>query len=85
MIHETGTEDPIDFPPASQYMSSIERLKREREIKKAKKKVRKEIEGQVGKKAASRLVKHAAQKVLGDKMSERVVANKINKAAARGV
>lgn len=63
------------------YMSSIERLKQEREIKKAKKKVRKEIEGQVGKKAAKSLVKRAAKKVLGD---DRVFVNKINKAAARG-
>ena len=63
------------------YMSPMDRLKQEREIKKAKKKVRKEIEGQVGKKAAKSLVKRAAKKVLSD---DRVMTTRINKAAARG-
>lgn len=66
------------------YMSSIDRLKQEREIKKAKKKVRKEIEAQVGKKAASKLVKKASRKVLGNMGAGHIDTAKINKAAARG-
>jgi hypothetical protein len=66
------------------YMSSMDRLKQEREIKKAKKKVRKEIEAQVGKKAAARLVKRASERVLANKGSGRIDTAKINKAAARG-
>ena len=66
------------------YMSSMDRLKQEREIKKAKKKVRKEIEAQVGKKTASKLVKKASRKVLGNMGSGHIDTAKINKAAARG-
>lgn len=46
------------------YIDSMTRYKQLRELKKAKKSVRKDLTKKVGKKAAARLVKHAADKVM---------------------
>lgn len=62
------------------YVDALTRYKQERELRKAKKRVRKEIEPKVGKKAAKHLVKTAANKV----MNERAPEQKITKHAARG-
>lgn len=46
------------------YIDPMTRYKQERELRKAKKSVRKDLTKKVGKKAAARLVKHAANKVM---------------------
>jgi hypothetical protein len=62
------------------YIDSLTRLKQEREVRKAKKKVRKEIEQKVGKKQAKYFVKKAYNKV----MQNADTVKKIEKHAARG-
>lgn len=63
-----------------EYIDQNTRWKQERELRKAKKRVRKELEEKVGKTNAKKLVKKAANKV----MRERAVEQKIMKHAARG-
>jgi len=62
------------------YIDPLTRLKQMRELKKAQKKARKEIEGKVGKKAAANLVKNATKKVLKEESFDK----RIQKAAGRG-
>lgn len=62
------------------YIDPLTRLKQERELRKAKKKVRKEIEPKVGKKAAKHFVKKAANKIMAD----RAIEQKVMKHTARG-
>ena len=62
------------------YIDSLTRLRQEREVRKAKKKVRKEIEQKVGKKQAKHFVKKAYNKV----MQNADTVKKIEKHAARG-
>jgi hypothetical protein len=63
------------------YIDPLVRLKQERELKKAKKKVRKEVALKVGDKMARKLVKHAANKVMSDASFEQRI---MKKSAARG-
>lgn len=63
------------------YIDPLTRLKQERELKKAKKKVRKEVALKVGDKMARKLVKHAANKVMKDASFEQRI---LKKSAARG-
>jgi site-specific recombinase XerD len=64
-----------------QYIDSMTRYKQERELKKAKKQVRKELIPKLGDRLAKNMVKKAANKV----MKNADVQKKIEKHTARGV
>lgn len=73
-VHETNTDNPIDFPPAeikipdaeksSEYMSSLDRYKAEKALKKEKKKTVKVMTAKFGSvKLAKKLVKSAVKNI----------------------
>jgi hypothetical protein len=51
----------------TQFVDSLTRFKQERELKKAKKKIRKDLTPKVGAKEANRLVKIASKRVMANR------------------
>lgn len=79
MIHETNTENPIDFPveknPDTEFKDSLTRLKEARALKAEKKKAVKEMTVKFGNvKMAKKLVKTAVSSL----------RNKVRRTSGRG-